>query len=256
MKEILPVSVQKFIDSYYELNLGAQKLACPYFRNAEKKKDLRSLMGKGTPDEIETEAKIWEKAKKVDFKKMDATQIREFLIQRNIGIDCSGFVAHIINYWHKRAYSKPIWSKIYTPRKGVVNWIKYKLRPVEKIGADILTSNHNAYAIELNDVKPGDVVRLKWKKKNSHHILFISEVEKDESGNVSKLTYKHSTPYYDKNNGVRTGEIQILDTKLPLQKQNWTEKDEYGVNFTFEGYLVQIEDNGLRRLKAIENLIL
>lgn len=255
MKDILPIKVQNFVNSYFELKLGNKIVACPYYRNSEKKKDLRALMGKGTPEEIETEAKIWEKAKKVDFTKMSTEQIREFLIDRNIGIDCSGFVAHTINYYYKLKNHKPVWSKIYTPRHGFLNWLKYKLRPVEKIGADLLTSHQNAIAIDLKDVRAGDVVRLKWKKRNSHHILLIYEVKRDIEGKVTKLVYKHSTPYYDKLNGVKTAEIIITDETLPLEKQKWTEVDEHGVNFTFEGYLVQPEDNGLRRLKVLENVL-
>ncbi len=213
------------------------------------------MVGKGTPDEIVVEARIWEKLKGLDFNKMNKNEIREFLIQKGIGIDCSGFVTQVLDRLHREEMGRHIWSKLKIYQKGFFAWLRYFLRPVENLGANTITGDLNAYPIEINDVKPGDVIRSKWKKANSHHIQLITKVERDDNNNVTLIEYTHSTPYYKEHNGVKVGQIKITDSKKPLQDQEWLEKDENGVNFSYEGFLVQVEDNGLRRLKCLENLI-
>lgn len=251
--DLINKSSQKIIERYKNIKLGNKHVVCPYYINLSKKKDLRVMLGKGTPDEIEMEAKIWAKVKGVDFKNMSQSNLKKFLIDRGIGIDCSGFVVHVLDAWFFEKHKKHIWSKLKIPQKDIFSKIKYILRPAEKLGANILTNGENSIKINLSEVKPGDVIRCKWKKQNSHHILLVTEVERDESKKLIKIGYTHSTPFYGEENGVKHGEIIIKDQNLPLESQEWTEKDEFGVNFTFEGYLVQLEDNGLRRLKVLND---
>lgn len=255
MTHLVNEKSQKVIQNYMNIKLGNKFASCPYYINLSKKKDLRVMMGKGDPSEIEMEAKIWAKIKGIDFKSMSEEQLREFLIDRGIGIDCSGFVVHVLDGFYKYKTGKHIWRKLKVPEKDFWSWLKFILRPVEKLGANILTNSENAFAIEIKDVRPGDVIRCKWKKKNSHHILLVTEVDRNNAGEVTKIGYTHSTPFYGDANGVRHGEIIINNQNEPLEKQKWTEVDENGVNFTFEGYLVMLEDNGLRRLKVLEKLI-
>jgi hypothetical protein len=251
----LPPKLQEEIDRYKNINLGGKSVVCPYYINLIKKKDLRVMLGKGTPEEIEMEAHIWEKIKGVDFEEMSEEEIRQFLIDRGIGIDCSGFVVHVLNEWHRKTKGKSIWKNLKSARKGFFGNLVYKMRPVENLGANVLTSDLNAVPIKVKDVMPGDVIRAKWKRQNAHHILLVSKVEKDdETGEVKLIEYTHSTPFYGKNNGVKTGQIEIIEEKLPLKDQKWTEVDENGVNFTYEGFMIKVEDNGLRRLKMIAEL--
>jgi len=44
---------------------------------------------------------------------------------------------------------------------------------------------------------------------------------------------------------------RISDPKRKLYEQEWLEKDEHGVNFSYEGFMTEVNDNGLRRLKAL-----
>lgn len=46
------------------------------------------------------------------------------------------------------------------------------------------------------------------------------------------IEYTHATPYYGDTSGVRVGQIKILDSSGSLYDQEWSEKDEHGVNFT------------------------
>lgn len=252
--ETIPDVVKRQINEYAKLNLGGKNVVTPYYINDKRRKDLRAMIGKGTPEEIIVEAKIWEKLKGYDFNNMSPEEIREFLISKGIGIDCSGFISHLINIWYKEKEGKPIWNKL-TPLQRSPLWrLRYFLRPVENLGAEILTNDNNTFPVELNDAKPGDLIRSKAKKNNGHHIMLISEVTRDEtkeSTPVVVIKYVHSSPYFGSENGIREGEIRITDINKPLHEQEWLEQDENGIKHTLEGYMVNVEDNGIRRLKCM-----
>jgi hypothetical protein len=246
---------EEIIQKYLNLNLGGKQINTPYYMNLKKSKDLRAMVGKGTPEEIELETKIWAKLKNVNLTDLNTEQIREFLISRDIGIDCSGFIVHVLNAWYKAETGKNMWKKLEPMNTSIFGKIAYKLKPVEKLGAEILTNKINSREVNLIDVAPGDVIRSKWKRKNSHHIMLIYKVTTDDNNNPIELEYVNSTEQYGNQNGVRFGKIIINNLNLPLEKQDWIDNDENNVNHTLEGYLVQLEDNGIRRLKPLENLI-
>jgi hypothetical protein len=101
----------------------------------------------------------------------------------------------------------------------------------------------------MNKILPGDFIRAKGKVKNSHHILLITKVIKHD-GFVIEVEYVHSSKNYEEENGVKFGRIQIIDLSKPLEKQNWLEIKR-GKNYTYEGYVNGLQDNGIRRLKKI-----
>lgn len=251
----IPEIAKNTIKTYRELNLGAGGVQCPYFINSKRKRDLRALVGKGTPEEIIMEAKIWEKLTGKDFEKMKPEEIKTFLTNKGLGIDCSGFVVHVLDAWYFSKKGKHIWSELKLVQKGLASKIRYSLRPVENLGANTLTSDENSFELGINEVKPGDVIRSKWKKVGTHHIQLITKVEYAEDGGVLLIEYTHATPYYGEHSGVRTGQIKVLDSKKPLYDQDWTEKDEHGVNFSYEGFMTEVEDNGLRRIRAMKDLV-
>ncbi len=251
----LPKEATEIIDHYFNLKIGNKKIRCPYYINLKRTKDLRALVGKGTPEEIELEVQIWAKLRGIDLIKSSEKEIREFLINEGIGIDCSGFVIHVINGWYKAVNGKNIWSKLKPMKNDIIHRLAYKLKPVEKLGAEIITNLENSETIEIGNVLPGDVIRTKWKRKNSHHILLVSKIEKDSKGNVKIIEYTHSIPFYDEKSGVKTGEIEVIHQNKPLQDQKWLEVDDSGVNHVYEGFLINVEDNGLRRVKAMKNII-
>ena len=253
----LPKHTQEFIESYKSLELGGKFIVCPYFRNHNKQKDLRSMVGKGTPYEIIIEAKIWEKLKGVDFYKMNELDIRNFLIDRGLGIDCSGFVAHTINHFYKNETGKSIWGKLIPEKIGslkILTPLFYWLKPVQNLGVTSITSDKNSFKVNINEVQPGDVIRTTWKKNNSYHILLIDAVIRNKTGQVEFINYVNSTPHYGDNNGIRHSSIKITDVKKPLHEQEWLDVDEFNVNFTLEGYMKDTKNNGIRRIKVLAPL--
>ncbi|MEO6728779.1 MAG: hypothetical protein ABIM99_02545 [Candidatus Dojkabacteria bacterium] len=252
MKELkISDAAQNVIHRYMNLPLGSKTVVAPYYINSKRGKDLRAMVGKGTPEEIVMEARIWEKLKGVNFEKMSDKEIKQFLIDKGIGIDCSGFVVHVVDaeYWDKK--HKHIWSALKVAGSGFYAKLRYILRPVENMGANTLTGLDNNIEVQVADVRPGDLIRSKWKKVGTHHVQLVTRVVYREDGMPSLIEYTHSTPYYGEGNGVRVGQIRIIDPSRKLYEQDWLEKDEHGVNFSFEGFMTEVNDNGIRRLKAL-----
>lgn len=254
MKEtlILPREVEQVIHEYTHLPIGSKEVICPYHINVRKERvGLRVLVGKGDPGEIVKEVKVWAKLKDFDLEKASSDQIRKFMIDRSIGIDCSGFVVHAIGYWLKTTRRKHLQDYIKFRKNDPLNLLRRLLRPVENMGANMLTGEDNCDKItDLNQVLPGDFIRSKGRIKNSHHIMLVRRVTK-ESGKVTEIEYVHSSRFYDNNNGIRFGVIKITDLKAPLEKQEWLEVMN-GHCHTLEGFMNQVEDNGVRRLKKVQ----
>lgn len=247
----LPSSAYKVIDEYLNLPLGGKKVNCPYYINPKTQRaGLRVLVGKGDPGEIAREMNVIAQLKSVDLSILNKDEIRLFMQDSHVGIDCSGFITHILNYWLKNQGDRPLISYIKFENNDIFNKLKRKLRPVEQLGAKLLTNLENCREIsELNNIRPGDFLRSKGLRKNSHHIILISEVTL-EDGKVTELEYVHSIKGYNAENGVRFGKILITDNKRKLEDQVWTEVQD-SRNWTYEGYTSNLEDNGIRRLKRI-----
>lgn len=249
----LPPVATKLIEHYLSLNVDGKQIACPYYINIGHIKDLRVMVGKGSPDEIEMEVRIWAQLKGVELDKLTEDEIREFMRSRRIGIDCSGFLYHVLNTWLKSETGKGLLPCVKFRNNNPLVKLKRWLRPAENIGADILTSELNSDKINLQDIKPGDLVRSKSPKQNAHHVLLITRVGMEK--NTPKwFEYTHSTMHYGDANGVRIGKVEITDVNGELKDQKWLEKDENGKCWTQEGLMINYGDNGLRRLRCLDKL--
>lgn len=250
-KTQLPQEAQKTVQAYFNLPLNGKKVPCPYYINVrELRMGLRVLIGKGTPEEIIHESLIYEKLRNKDFKHMTIEQIRSFLVKRHIGIDCSGFVVHVLDKWLIRQGKKHLWKYLAFPKANVYRKIARFLRPVENISAAMLTNDTNTEPItNLNDTRAGDLIRAKGLKKRSFHIMLISDIHL-ENNKIQSFDYVHSTREYGKHHGVRKGKVIITDTNAPLTKQQWT--DTYNNrNWTFEEICKDPEYSQVRRLTHV-----
>ena len=252
MTQELESTIQQKINEYTHLKLGNSQVVTPYFINDKRRKDLRAMVGKGTPEEIIMEARIWEKLKGVHFEQMDAPSIKEFLTSRGLGIDCSGFIVHILDAYTTQTMHKHIWSLLKIQSGGLAALVRYKLRPVEQLGAGTITNADNTFEVELKDIKVMDLIRSKSIKLNGEHIMIVSKITTDQNNNVIEIEYTHSTPHYGALNGVKTGLIKVTDINKALEEQEWVEQDESGVCHTLEGYMRELNDNGIRRLKFLD----
>jgi len=191
---VISKQVKDAINEYSNLHLGDKEVCTPYYINEKRHKDLRAMVGKGTTEEIQMEARIWEKLKGLDFNNMSSKEIKQFLTDRGIGIDCSGFVIHVLNKWYESISGQAIWSALKVPTPSFRAWLGNKLRPVENIGAQTITNEDNAKKIKVKDVLPGDLIRSKAKRKDAHHIMIVTKVTYDDANNPTLIEYTHSSP--------------------------------------------------------------
>jgi len=252
MKKSLPRRVSNFVNSYFNLPLGGKKVACPYFINIRKMRQrmgLRVLIGKGTPEEIIQETLIYEKLRGANFFDMTEDEIRDFMVKRHIGIDCSGFIVHVLNRWLKTLNKKRLWKYIKFPKQSLYRRIARLLRPVENISVTTLTNSENTKHIRnLNNLRCGDLIRLKG-LKGGHHVMMISKLIK-EKGIVKSFKYIHATRWYKDKHGVREGEVIVKDVNSPLYKQKWMDSLN-GKNWTYEEVL---KDKNYSQIRRIEKL--
>jgi len=252
----LPDNVWATVKAYNNLQLGGKNVPTPYFINSDDERGgLRVLVGKGSPEEIEHEVKVWAQLKGFDLNKASIAEIREFMIQHKIGVDCSGYLVHVLNRWMKQNMHKRLIECLKFKSNSPLTWVKRRLRSAENIGANTLTNEDNTKRIEINDVRPGDLIRLKGLRKNAHHIAMVSEVDGDFVGEdkkfiVKSFKYIHSHRNYEDKHGVRSGEVVITNPGGELKDQDWRE-EQNGKNWVYEGLLKEYNDNGLRRLNCL-----
>lgn len=245
----LPEGVQSYIRSYFELELGGLKIAAPYFRNVKRvRAELRVLVGKGTAEELTEETLIYAKLRGYDMNGKSGKEIRNFMVEQGLGIDCSGYVAHIYNHYLHISGKGTLWSKLKYPNRGIYRNIIRMLRPAENAGADILTGSDNTYVIDLKEIEPGDLIRMKG-IKGGHHLVLVYSVKYSSKGLPISFIYTHSISRYGDQNGVRFGEVVVRDPYGELKDQEWLEKGEDGVCWTLKELETNYEDNGLRRPK-------
>lgn len=245
---VIPLPALEIIDEYLKLHLGGKEVQCPYYMNTVKERaGLRALIGKGEPTEIEKEVMVWAKLKDFDLYKSSPMQIREFMIKHNIGIDCSGFIVHVLNFWLKTEGKYALDRYLIYKKNGIIDRIRRMIRPVENISANTLTNIDNCQNIDdLNQIQPGDLIRSKGKQKNSHHVMLITKVVKQE-GQVIEFEFAHSSKTMDSTNGVKLEKIKILNINKSLSQQAWP-KAKNGKSSLLESYKNNEEDNGIRRL--------
>ncbi|MSU75790.1 MAG: hypothetical protein EXS55_04745 [Candidatus Magasanikbacteria bacterium] len=183
-----------------EVGVGVR---CPYFNNARLKQrgQLRVLVGKGTPKEIAEEAYIISVQKHAGlFEKsgdcclhnehtgapMTADDLRKFLIDNRLGIECSGFVTHVLRTHYLESKKTDILKKLFiVPKHQIARWLISRLRPIENIDVKTYVSERNTVQIigitvgyDYSKVMAGDVITMldKTLPFQCNHILVVTDV--------------------------------------------------------------------------------
>jgi hypothetical protein len=253
---MLSPKAEQLIEEYLNLPFeDVKNVRCPYFINTRTKQraQLRVLIGKGLPQEIVEEAKIisiqyhhgifdcegkclLNKTPDYDSVNPPAKCIKKFLVDNGLGIDCSGFVSHILREHFKETRKMDIVNKFFfVPIKNSVRYFISWLRPIENMSVKHYASDKNTKKIEsIKDIAPGDLMIMleTGPQKNRNHIILIT----DNDG--TNIKYVHARAWsmegqYD--HGVARGEIRIIKPNEPLLNQEWV---EFGtVNENNETYL-------------------
>lgn len=243
----MPLSpkANKILEDYFSLPfVGISGVRCPYFNNARLKQraQLRVLVGKGTSKEIVEEAKIisiqyqcgiFDKSghcclhSKCGEEKTPIDTVRKFLIDHNLGIECSGFVTQILREHFKETKGVDIARQfnIVSPRH-FLRWLISLLRPVENIGVRRYADDKNTEKINWQDAQVGDVVVILEidAQKRRNHILLITE----KTDNA--IFYAHARAWSSEGkygHGVARGEINITNPSGNLLEQQWVELNKF-----------------------------
>lgn len=253
----LSQSARDIIQSYLRLPFDNKVVSCPYFNNkrARVRGGLRVLIGKGTHHEITEEAKILAKRHNVDLESLSDKDIKKFLVEHNIGIDCSGFTFHILDA-ELRARSKgTLKQQLSFPHiKSPLRKFLAKFRTIENTNVVTLSQEENSVEIPLADIAPADMIIILSSEKfsNPNHVLIVHEV--NTNGSLQEIHYTHSFEWRTDgaaNHGVRQGTISITYPSKNLLSQHWEEQGKTGENN--ETYLLAKNASNIqiRRLKAL-----
>jgi len=231
----------EMIQKYARMKFGEIEVACPYYMyTILRGLSARVSIGKGFPEEIVEETNVLALVNKVDLTKMSAEGIRSFMVTKSIGIDCSGYIAHVLHAVHGKRFFRSLTDDSFGA-------IFLRFRPFQKINVHLLRKSGTA--IDYRACEPEDVIVTRGGK----HALLVIETKRDDNGTLKAIQYTHSTLYF-KQNGVRFGSIEIVDQSKPLEQQRWIEGQAHMVeslqeeNYTYQGYVEDVAKNGVYRL--------
>jgi len=244
---MLSANAEKILNEYFNLPFsGVEGVRCPYFNNARlrQRAQLRVLVGKGTPKEIVEEAQIislqyhagiFDKTGNCCLhgdnhgRQVVPEEIRKFLIDHNLGIECSGLVTHILRAHFLETKKIDIAKKFFKiSSKYFLRFLITKLRPIENISVRTYADDRNTVVVnDWTTAQPGDVVVMLGIKidNNRNHILLITE-NKDK-----KISYVHARAWSSEGkygHGVARGIINITNPQKGILEQEWIELEKIG----------------------------
>jgi hypothetical protein len=182
---------------------------------------------------------------------MNSTELKKFLVEHNLGVDCSGFAYHILEAENISRNGKKLLGAV-TPWNGFKRKIKHLLRPAENTGVSTFSHSQNSIAVSESDIEAGDFISIIGTgiEKKYNHMMVIESVEEINDG--KKINYIHSYSWPEDGlygNGVRRGCITIKDN-APILSGVWTEKEKTGKqNYTFLS-ASEAKDVSIRRLRV------
>jgi hypothetical protein len=154
-------------------------IGIPYFSNIHHLAADNILVGKGTTKEIALKTVEYANSENVKLLEFSPQQIYNFQKKHGLGIDCSGLVCHLLNFYQNANLD------------------------VRKTSADMLTSAPISKLV--SDIQTGDLIR----QQNGHHVLFVIE----KIG--QKIIYVDSSL---SGRGVRYGEINLPEDQDKLSQ--------------------------------------
>ncbi len=250
----LSPAAQAIVEKYLQLPLVGTKVNAPYFNNQRSKvrAGLAALIGKGNPEDIALEAELTARTKHFPITTATATDVKKFLVEQNLGVDCSAFAYYVLRYEGIVKNKKDLQSSLHFPQaKSLFRKLIVRLRPVENISVAVLGDDHNSRVITKKEIQAGDLLFF-WNTgldKKLNHLLVVTEI------NENTLTYTHSFRWRNEgqyDHGVRTGTITWKNTTTSLLDDTWTEKNKTGTDNDTLQHAREAEKFEIRRLKVLE----
>lgn len=246
------------IQNYLHLPFPDHDINCPYFNNQRVKvhAGLRALIGKGSVEDIIEEANIIALRDKINLSALTNDELKKFLVNNNIGLDCSAIVYYVLAAELQARGLAPLKKLLKFPfAKSLIRQLLAKLRPVENVEVNTLAHEANSREVLLSDVQPGDmIIMLKTgQKHNLNHVLLIHQVNNLNS----VMHYTHSFKWRTDgkyNHGIRQGAITIVDPTKTLLYQIW---EEEGKQSEENGTFMEAKEAlslSIKRLNFLNNL--
>jgi hypothetical protein len=230
MKSTLTQSAMNVLNAYVNLSTKGHNIPCPYYNNKRQKVRgaLRVLVGKGSPSEIVQEAHMIALRTKVDLKKLKEDEVQKFLVENNLGIDCSAFVYYVLQAELTERKNTSLSSVL--KLKKTLNPVRKFLqlfRHAENTNVLVLADDRNSTVVNKKDVQAGDMIITLDSDLGvaRNHVLLIHKVEGKNIHYTHSLQWNADGKY---EHGVRQGAIKIVDEKKCLTEQEWTEKKQTG----------------------------
>lgn len=229
-KTLSPQALQ-VIENYLHLPFPSRNISCPYFNNRRHgvRAALRVTIGKGTPEEIVDETMLFGLREKIDLKNLSDEKLKQFLVNHNLGIDCSGLVYYILDAECHATKRKNLKKFIHFETKNPLRKIITMLRPAENTGVLTFANEKNSKQVSLLEIRPGDFISMLFsgREKNFHHMVILHQVDY-KNGKPAVLHYTHTLDWRADgkyNHGVKQGQIEILDTSKSILEQKWIENN-------------------------------
>lgn len=244
--KILSEGANAIIDQYKDV---------PYFNNKTtgRRGALRVQVGKGSPKEIFDEIKELSFIQKVDTKSLDSSGLKKFMVDNNIGIDCSGFAYFILNEESISRGKGTIDKHLHFLRgNNIFSRLIAKFKPVTNTDVLTLADNKNSKVISNKDAKVGDMITMVGGTEGGerNHILIINQIEYQNSIPMT-LHYIHAVSWPtdgEYNHGIHRGKIEITDVNKNILEQRWIELEKEGEeNYTYSR--AKKSTTEIRRLK-------
>lgn len=230
-KSLTP-QAQQVIKEFLHLPFKEQDINCPYFNNRRVglRGALRVLVGKGSAKEIVEETVLVGLRDKVNTRKLSNEKLKKFMVDHNLGIDCSALAYYILDAQMKAMRKGSLRRAIKLSRvRNPLRKLVALLQVIKNVNTATLASSANSKKISLKKVQPGDIIILMGygKKKDRDHVMVVNEVEYEDNGLPTVVHYVHALRWnsdgkYD--HGVRMGKIEIDNWGKTFLDQRWTEQ--------------------------------
>lgn len=235
---IMASLLSDLVNEYVNFKIEGKSVKIPYciVKQPNEKRHLYDMArttkysnyaGKGTPQEIRECLYKVATQRGFNLNKATAKNITDFMIKEGTGIDCSGFVYNILNRYLAKSQGIPLekYLLIYPGIMGKIERFFFSNNRVRKISGTTLTSDLNTTEIHnIQDVRPGDMLRLSPPDWPGKHPVIIVDIDKNY------ITYAHSSEYA-KIQGPHLAKIKIIDFSNGLESQKWLEETFYGENY-------------------------
>mgnify|MGYP001559844356 CR=1 FL=1 len=171
-------SYSKILHEGYEkflLPLGGKKVPTPYRINIPYQGDRRKY-GKSDPKTLISDIKQIAKEQNFNLERASIGEIRKFMEDNQLGLDCSGFVYHILDFLLNQI-GKGGMQQIGFPKPSSTN-------------ANLLTSEKFTIPVrKFEDLQAGDIIKLDSQDTIPHTLIILNVQDRVASyAHSSKLT--------------------------------------------------------------------